>query len=147
MAWKQQFEEHLGHTEGRLSAFSECIPERQCSLRCLYGNKGAGWSHFPPLPLRINTEPPEVNCRTDTGCLTCLHQTPPPCTLEELLFSVFFLSLHKLASVTASQTLPPKDQHKPLPTPHLLTRVFCRASVLVELVSGIISQTDHSTPS
>ena len=50
------------------------------------------------------------------------------------------------ASVPAQWAPPLEDQHKPLPTPHLLTRELFRASVLVEVVSGLISQADKRTP-
>ena len=77
----------------------------------------------------------------DTGPLTCLHQAPPLGTLEGLPFSF------KLSSVPAWWIPPPEDQHKPLFTPHLVTKEFCSDSVLVELVSGLISEADKSTPS
>jgi len=41
---------------------------------------------------------------------------------------------------------PPEDQHKPLSTSHLPIREFCRASVPVEVVTGLISQAHQSTP-
>ena len=39
-----------------------------------------------------------------------------------------------------SGPVPQEDQHKLLPTPSLPTREFCRASDLLEVVSGLISQ-------
>lgn len=38
------------------------------------------------------------------------------------------------------------DQHQPWPTPHPPTREFCRASVLVDVVSGLISLIDENSP-
>ena len=40
-----------------------------------------------------------------------------------------------------------EDQPKSLLTPHLLTWKFCRASVPLAVVTGLISQADQSTPS
>ena len=71
----------------------------------------------PPHPpahtqshLREGTQHPE--------CLTCLHQVILPCTLVELPYSI------RLSSVPIQQVLLPKDQHEPLPTPHLQIRVL-----------------------
>lgn len=72
MAWKQlseETEECLGHTGGYYLLFLEHIPDRQGSGRCLFGDKGTGWHHFPPLPLSINTEP-------NAGSNTALNWLP-----------------------------------------------------------------------
>ena len=75
----------------------------------------------------------------NTGYLTFLHQAPALGAPAGLCLSV------KLASLPARWAPLPEYQHEPLPIPH--TKVFCRASLLVKLVSSLISQADKSTPS
>ena len=58
----------------------------------------------------------------------------------ELPFSVM------VTSVPVWQTSPPEEQHKPLTILCLPTREFCMASVLVEVVTGLILQEDQSIP-
>lgn len=83
-----------------------------------------------------------VTCKnhssTNTGLLTCLHQAPFPYTLTGLTFSA------KIASVPAQWATHPENKHKTLSAICLLTREFCRDSVLVEVVSSLISQADQS---
>ena len=87
--WKEQFEECLEHTEGRLLLFSECFPEMH-SQRCLSRNKGIGWHRFPSFtPQHNHRATCTMQHSADTGCLTCLHQVPHPCALLRLLFSSF----------------------------------------------------------
>ena len=54
--WKQQSEEHLEHTVGRLFSLLEYVPERKHSQKDSSRNKGTGQHHFPSPPLSINTD-------------------------------------------------------------------------------------------
>ena len=75
----------------------------------------------------------------NTYYLTCLYQAPPPSTLVEQPFLVtLFLSL-----IGPS---PPEQWPKPLPTPYLLAKEFCKALVPIAAAVGLISQADQSTP-
>jgi len=118
--------------------FLECVPERQHSWGYLSGNKGDSWCHFPPLLLSVN----RTTCRKQFQhwLPNLLTPSPNPCTPVELLFS------GTLASVPACWAPLPEDQYKPLPTPRLPIREFYRALVLVEVVTGLISQAHQSTP-
>ena len=98
---------------------------------------------FPsPTPQRKHRVTCGKQSSTDTGCLTKLYLPPPP-----PLFSGGPALLSQ-ACLRPSMVGPfPKDQHKTLSTPHLPTREYCRASILVKLVSGLLSQPDESIPS
>lgn len=97
----------LGVHSREIIQFLETVPKWQHSLRHLSGDKGPGRRHLPPLTLSINRNTcGKQHCTT--GCLICLHQVPHFCALVGLTSA-------KLASVQARWTLPPKDQHKPLP--------------------------------
>ena len=135
---KKQSEKRLGYTVGRLLLFQECIPERQCSGKCLCGNKGAGWHHFPHWPLSINTEPLVGDNKHCHWLPKSFTQSPNSLLLQQYCPSI------KLVTAPVCQFPPPEDQHKTLPTPQLLTRKFCRASVLVQLAPSLISQADES---
>ena len=104
--------------------------------------KGASWPHFPlPAPQHHQGATCGKQHSTHTGCLTCSHQVPHPCTLPVSPFSV------RLAPVPEQQALsPPDDKKKPLLTPHLSTGEFCRLSVPVELGSGLILKAEQGTP-
>ena len=96
-----------------------------------------------PYPLNINTEPSNGGKQhsTDTAYPTGLCHTPISGALVGPSLPV------KLASVPVQQASLLEDQDKPLPTPLVLTRDFCRPSVLVEVVTLLISQAAQSMPS
>ena len=131
-----------GTQGGRLVAILEMFPGRQHSWKFLLGTKGTGWCRFPPLLLSINTEPLEetssAHIELDRHWLPNLL-TPGPtslCSDGTALLSQACLSPTAMGLFPINPYL-----H------HVSSREFCRSSVQVELVSGLISQADQNTPS
>lgn len=101
----------------------ECISEKQVSWRHLFMNKWAGWYHFPHHPFSINTD---THVQEALQCSYSLPNmlTPRPihlCYSGELSFCIMLTPSLKRSVQT-------------LPSSHLFTRVFFRASVPVKVV-------------
>ena len=118
---------------GNYLLFLELVPEKQLSQRHLSENKAAGQHHFLPPVLCISIEPP-------VGSSYLAYTKPHPTHFSGTAILATFTSV-------SLQWATPPEQHKPLPTSHLLTRKFCKVSVTVEVVTGLISQADKSMPS
>ena len=94
------------------------------------------------LPISMNKRSPVGSSTRPTVAIKLSYIKPHLSALWwKLLISVM------LASTPVGWSLPPDDQHKPLPTLSLLPREFCRVSVPVEEVTGLMSQIDQNTPS
>ena len=112
---------------------------RQHSRRHFSRKRGAGWHHLPPVSLSINT-----TCGrqygVNIGFPTSLQEGP--ITLYSARTALLNQACLSLSIVGSS----PRKQAKLLSTPHLPTREFCRASVLVELDvrSHFTSRSEHT---
>lgn len=139
--WKQRFKKCLGHTVERLFAHLRAHPkEASFTERCLW--EQSNWS--VPFPFTTLQFMHRATCRkqlnTHTSYLTSLHQALLPYALVEPPLPV------KLAGLPMQWALPQGGLSKLLLTLNLSTLEFCGASIFSNVSTGLISQTDQSTP-
>lgn len=80
---------------------------------------------------------------------TCRKHSLPTMLAPSPALPTLWWNHHSQSRLPQSQSNglpPPENLPKVLPTLHLLTQEFCKASVLVAAATGFIAQTDRSTP-
>ena len=106
----------------------------------LGGNKGPSWHHFPPCPSgAMQSHLREAGkCSANTWLPNLLKPCPIP------LHSGQTALLNQAGLSPSVQAPSPEEQQKLQSTSHLPSRECRQASVLVEVLSGLISQADQS---